>query len=466
MKFKDKKITVFGLSRSGIAVSRLLHNLGASICVTDSKPANKLQNEIVALNDLDIDFILGGHQPKCIKNKDLLVVSPGVPLDNPILIQAKREGIPIQGELEVAASVCRTPIVAITGTKGKSTTAVLTAELLKKGNFGTVCLAGNIGKPLSNEVQHLRANDIAVLEVSSFQLETIVNFCPFVSVILNLARDHLDRHQTMEIYQEIKGKIFQNQTDDHWIILNSEDPKVSRFSNNTNAKPIHFSDSTEPKTGTFLRNNEICISWHNELIQVCNISEISLKGKHNIRNILAAIAVAQIFEISPRNIRSTVINFTSHKHPVLSHAFEFVKEVNGIKFINDSKATNVIAVRAALESIDSPIILIMGGYDKGNNYEPLIELIQSKVKKVILLGASTQIIRNALPIDIVTLNTANMTVAVHLAYEHSEPGDTVLLSPANASFDMFENYQERGHAFREIVTKLEFKVHSKQSTVQ
>ena len=431
MKFKGKQITVFGLSRSCISVSRLLHDLGADLCVTDPKPADQLETEIVALSDLDIDFLLGGHKPQCIKNKDMLVVSPGVPLDIPILIQAKHEGIPIQGELEVAASVC---------------------------------VAGNIGNPLSNGVQHLGVNDVVVVEVSSFQLETTVDFCPLVSVVLNLARDHLDRHQTMQVYQEIKENICQNQTDDHWIVLNAGDPKVSSFSNNTRAKPIHFSDSAEPRIGTFLRNGEIWINWHDQSIRVCNIREIGLKGKHNIRNMLAAIAVAQIFEISPGDIRTTVINFSPEKHPVLSHAFEFVGEVNGVRFINDSKATNVIAVCAALESIDSPIILIMGGYDKGNNYEPLIELIQSKVKKVILLGGSSQIIRNALPEDIVTLNTANMTAAVHFAYEHSELGDVVLLSPANASFDMFRDYQERGQAFREVATKLESKAHSKQPT--
>ena len=462
MKFEGKQITVFGLSRSGIAVSRLLHDLGANLCVTDPKSADQLKTEIDALSDLDIDFLLGGHKPQCIKNKDMLVVSPGVPLDIPILVQAKHEGIPIRGELEVAASVCRTPIVAITGTKGKSTTTILTGELLKRGAFGTVCVAGNIGNPLSNDVQRLVTNDIVVAEVSSFQLETTINFCPLVSVVLNIARDHLDRHQTMQSYQEIKQNICQNQTDDHWIILNAGDSKVLSFANNTRAKPVYFSDSTEPKIGSFLRNDEIWINWQDQLTRVCHISEIRLKGRHNIRNMLAAIAVAQIFEISPSDIRSTVINFVPQNYPVLAHAFEFVGEVNGIRFINDSKATNVIAVRAALESIEAPIILIMGGYDKGNNYEPLIGLIQSKVKKVILLGGRTQIIRNALSEDIVTLNTTDMSAAVHLAYEHSELGDVVLLSPANASFDMFEDYQERGQTFQKVVTQLESKVHSKQ----
>jgi len=462
MKFEGKQITVFGLSRSGIAVSRLLHDLGANLCVTDPKSADQLKTEIDALSDLDIDFLLGGHKPQCIKNKDMLVVSPGVPLDIPILVQAKHEGIPIRGELEVAASVCRTPIVAITGTKGKSTTTILTGELLKRGAFGTVCVAGNIGNPLSNDVQRLVTNDIVVAEVSSFQLETTINFCPLVSVVLNIARDHLDRHQTMQSYQEIKQNICQNQTDDHWIILNAGDSKVLSFANNTRAKPVYFSDSTEPKIGSFLRNDEIWINWQDQSTRVCHISEIRLKGRHNIQNMLAAIAVAQIFEISPSDIRSTVINFVPQNYPVLAHAFEFVGEVNGIRFINDSKATNVIAVRAALESIEAPIILIMGGYDKGNNYEPLIGLIQSKVKKVILLGGRTQIIRNALSEDIVTLNTTDMSAAVHLAYEHSELGDVVLLSPANASFDMFEDYQERGQTFRKVVTQLESKVHSKQ----
>ena len=455
MTFADKQIAVFGLHRSGVAVAKLLDDLGAKVLVTDPKSSDELQADIDALKNREIDFILGGHDRRCIEKADLVVLSPGVPLDIPILQEARSMGIPIIGELEVAASVCAAPMVAITGTKGKSTTTILTVELLKRGNFRRVCAAGNIGVPLSSEVQHLTAEDLVVIEASSFQLETTTRFRPVVSVVLNLSRDHLDRHGTMAAYRAAKLKICANQTSTDWIVLNALDENVIAFADETQAKAVYFTDAAVIEMGAYVEDSQIFAKWEGESHWICNVGDSPLPGRHNLQNVLAAIAVGQIFGISPNMMRPAICGFFPAEHPALEHAFEPVKTINGIRFINDSKATNVAAVKAALESLSDPILLIMGGYDKGNNYQPLIECVQSKVKGLILLGSHTGIIRNALAAHVVTRDAATIGDAVELAYSHAVPGDVVLLSPANASFDMFTDYKERGQAFREAVNHLE-----------
>lgn len=455
MTFADKQISIFGLHRSGVAVAKLLDDLGAKVLVTDPKSSDELQADIDVLQDRDIDFILGGHDQHCIEKADLIVLSPGVPLDIPILREARSAGIPITGELEVAASLCTAPMVAITGTKGKSTTTILTAELLKHGNFRRVCAAGNIGVPLSSEVQGLAAEDLVVIEASSFQLETTTDFRPVVSVVLNLSRDHLDRHKTMAAYRAAKLKICANQTATDWIVLNALDEDVKGFADETQAKAVYFTDTATVEQGTYVKDNQIFAKWEGESHWICDVEDSPLPGRHNIQNVLAATAVGQIFGISPNMMRSAICNFTPAEHPPLEHAFEPVKTINGIRFINDSKATNVAAVKAAIESLSDPIMLIMGGYDKGNSYQPLVECVQSKVKGLILLGSHTGIIRNALAAHVVTWDVGTMIDAVELAYSHAVPGDVVLLSPANASFDMFTDYKARGQAFREAVNHLE-----------
>ena len=455
MTFTDRQISVFGLHRSGVAVAKLLDDLGAKVLVTDPKSSDELQADIDALQDRDIDFILGGHDQRCIEKADLIVLSPGVPLDIPILQEARSASIPITGELEVAASLCTAPMVAITGTKGKSTTTILTAELLKRGKFRRVCTAGNIGVPLSSEVQNLTVEDLVVIEASSFQLETTTQFRPVVSVVLNLSRDHLDRHKTMAAYRAAKLKICVNQASTDWIVLNALDEDVLSFRNETQAQVVYFTDTTTIEMGTYVKDNQIFVKWDGESHWICDVEDSPLPGRHNIQNVLAATAVGQVFSISPNMMRSAICNFSPAEHPPLEHAFEPVKTINGIRFINDSKATNVAAVKAAIESLSDPILLIMGGYDKGNNYQPLIECVRSKVKGLILLGSHTGIIRNALAAHVVTRDAGTMSDAVELAYSHAVPGDVVLLSPANASFDMFTDYKARGQAFREAVNHLE-----------
>ena len=468
--FKGQKVTVFGIHRSGVAVAKLLDDLGASVQVTDSKPADEIQSEIDELRGRAIDFFLGGHENQCIESVDFVAVSPGVPLNIPVLRTARSLGIPIIGELEIAASICRAPIVAITGTKGKSTTTLLTAEVLKRsGKFRHVCVSGNIGIPLSSNVQRLTVEDIVVLEASSFQLETTTSFRPMLSVVLNLTRDHLDRHRTMEAYRDAKLKVCANQTPTDCIVLNADDPVVMGFANETAARPIYFTENVEnwrmngcDKTGMYDKNlvvmgseTEILTRQNGEYHRICDIADIPMVGRHNVRNVLATTAVTRILDVSYEQIRSAICRFRPKEHNALEHALEPVSTVRGVKIVNDSKATNVDAVRAAIESIPDPLLLIMGGYDKGNDYTPLIDLVKSKVKALILLGKHTGRIRNALEPHVVTWDAMTMEHAVEVAYSHAVPGDVILLSPANASFDMFDDYKARGCAFREAVIRLE-----------
>ncbi len=501
--FSGKPVTVFGLNRSGLAIAKLLLALGANVTVTDSREREALSAEIEQLTQQmpspssqnpPLKFYLGGHPDTCIAAAALIIVSPGVPLDIPILCKARAKRIPILGELEVAASLCPAPIVAITGTKGKSTTTLLTAAILETSRrFTNVCVAGNIGLPLSAEVQNLTSRDIVVLEASSFQLESTVTFHPIVSVVLNISPDHLDRHRTMRAYTRAKQQICANQTAADWIVLNSTDEQVADFAALTTARTVYFqptechthtgSSENVPKQpryatqGTYLQRDETgnlqifgnigTSTEHTENACqkpqfLCHVKDIPLAGAHNIRNTLAAAAVGLIYGVTAEHIR-IALQQLDLAHPAFKHAFERVRTVHGVQFIDDSKATNVDSVKAALESVPSSpssearknVLLIMGGYDKGNDYTPLIRLVREKVKKGVMLGGHTQRIQNALAAFTDILPAKTMTEAVQVAYQHAVPGDVVLLSPANASFDMYTDYKARGNAFKEAVHALQ-----------
>lgn len=478
--FAGKHITVFGANRSGIAVSKLLQELGARILLTDTREANVLSNDIIQLENTSLQFCLGGHNETCIDNAELIVVSPGVPLDIPILLEAASKNIPIVGELEVSSRLCQAPIVAITGTKGKSTTTLLTAALLDSSKiYRNVIPVGNIGIPLASSVSTLKQSDIAVLEASSFQLESTHNFHPNISVVLNIERDHLDRHGTMNSYIAAKMKICQNQTNSDWIILNAADTTVMTFAHKTAARKALFIDKHEDPNKlmrkyntdviaglrTKKRDNYIFIRNGNQEHIICNMNELPLPGSHNVRNVLAAVVVGSILQVSPERIRQGLISF-DRSHDALAHAFEKVSTIDGVDYINDSKATNVIATYAALESIDCTaskkqvekrVILIIGGHDKGNDYSSLFEPIKKKVKRLILLGEHTQNLQHVFTGYIEMSHASTMDQAVDDAYLHASPGDIVLLSPANASFDMYQNYKERGEAYVSKVKSLKAK---------
>ena len=468
MQLQGKQVTVFGINRSGVAAAKLLQTFGATVTVTDTRTADTLSREIAELDNshnsdqtgsLHRKF-LGGHPPECIADADFIVVSPGVPLEIPILCEARARNLPILAELEVAARTCTAPIVAITGTKGKSTTTLLTAAILKATDrFRNVCVAGNIGVPLAAEVQNLTDKDIVVIEASSFQLESTVRFHPKVSVVLNLSRDHLDRHKTMAAYRAAKQKITDNQTPADWMILNGSDPTLKDFAASTAAQIVYFTDSGAPEDSTFSSvfrdGTKLFALSDGTRKKVCNVVDIPLRGAHNVQNVLAAIAVGLIFGATESQIQQALQTF-DRSHPALSHAFEPVRTLTGIEFIDDSKATNVAAVKAALESIeDSKIILIMGGYDKGNDYTPLRQLVKDRVKTAVMLGEYTQQIEKTLvdTTDIVKAKT--MAEAVRLAYKNAVPGNIVLLSPANASFDMYTDYKARGADFKAAVNALQ-----------
>ena len=468
MQLQGKRVTVFGLNRSGVAAAKLLRSYGAAVTVTDTRAAEALSTEIAALNEFSksdktcnlYQKFFGGHPAECITDADFIVVSPGVPLNIPILRDARARDLPILAELEVAASVCPAPIVAITGTKGKSTTTLLTAAILKAGSkFPKVCVAGNIGVPLAAEVQKLTSEDVVVVEASSFQLESTVTFHPTVSVVLNLSRDHLDRHRTMSAYRAAKQKISDNQTSADWIILNGSDASVKDFGTSAAAKKVYFTDKGAPEdssfSGVFREGSGLFAQWNDTCKRMCDIADIPLRGAHNIQNTLAAIAVGLIFGVTETQIQEALQQF-DRSHPALLHAFEPVRTLTGVEFIDDSKATNVAAVKAALESIkDSQIVLIMGGYDKGNDYTPLCEIVQARVKAAVMLGEHTQQIEKTLADTTDIVKAKTMARAVQVAYKLASPGDVVLLSPANASFDMYTDYKARGTDFKVAVDALQ-----------
>ncbi len=468
MQLQGKRVTVFGLNRSGIAVAKLLRSYGATVTVTDTRSAEALSTEIAALNEFPKSDdtcnlyrkFFDGHPAECIADADFIVVSPGVPLNIPILCEARARDLPILGELEVAARVCPAPIVAITGTKGKSTTTLLTAAILKAGNKSlNICVAGNIGVPLAAEVQKLTSEDVVVVEASSFQLESTVTFHPTVSVVLNLSRDHLDRHKTMSAYRAAKQKISDNQTSADWIILNGSDASVKDFGVSTAAKKIYFTDKGPPEgssfSGVFREGSGLFAQWNGTRKRICDIADIPLPGAHNLQNTLAAVAVGLIFRVTATQIQVALQQF-DRSHPALSHAFEPVKTLTGVEFIDDSKATNVAAVQAALESVkDSQIVLIMGGYDKGNDYTPLREIVRTRVKAAVMLGEYTDQIEKAFADTTKIIKAKTMAQAVQIAYQLAVPGDVVLLSPANASFDMYTDYKARGTNFKAAVEALQ-----------
>ena len=464
MRLQGKHVTVFGLNRSGVAAAKLLHTRGAVVTLTDTRTSEVLSAEIAALNAFSepgtIQKYLGGHPIGCIVDADFIVVSPGVPLNIPVLCEARARKIPILAELEIAARVCPAPIVAITGTKGKSTTTLLTAAMLKESDrFTKVCVAGNIGVPLAAEVENLTDRDIVVVEASSFQLESTVAFHPVVSVVLNFSRDHLDRHGTMCAYRAAKQKISENQTSDDWMVLNGSDASVKGFAASAAARVVYFTDEVVSEhalfSGTFKNGLGLFAQDDGVREKICDVGDIPLPGAHNLQNILAAAAVARIFGIRGTQIQAALQNF-DRSHPALAHAFEPVGTLNNIEFVNDSKATNVAAVKAALESIQGRrVILIMGGYDKGNDYAPLSEIVQNRVKAAVMLGEYTQQIEKTLANTTDIVKAKTMAEAVRIAYRHATAGDVVLLSPANASFDMYTDYKARGTAFKEAVQALQ-----------
>ncbi len=449
MDFKNKYVLILGLARSGSAAAIKLSNLGAHVTISDIKPRETFENAD-ALESKGIKLVFEGHPLTLLDNCDLLVLSPGIPSDIKIVTEAKKRNIPVISELELGYWFAASPIIAITGTNGKTTTTTLIGEILK--NDGKrVAVAGNIGTPLVSEVEKTLENDYLVVEVSSFQLENILYFKPKISIILNITEDHLNRHKTFENYVNIKARIFENQTEEDYTILNYDDAVVRELARYAKSDVWFFSRKDVVRQGACIENDMIVIKNKGKTYPIAKVNEIGIKGSHNLENALAAACSTYLANTKVSSIAKTLKSFRG-----IEHRLEFVTEINGIKFINDSKATNPDAAQKAIEAVDGPIILIAGGYDKKSDYTDFVKSFDGKVKKLILIGETADAIENAaIKQGFLNVEKVNsLKEAVMCGYRAASCEDTVLLSPACASWDMFANFEERGRLFKEAVNSL------------
>ena len=451
MDLRNKKILLVGLAKTGISTIKHLDRLGAKIIVNDIKEESKLKEILKELKSIDnVEYILGYH-PENVDDIDMAVVSPGVPLDLPFILKLKEEKIEIIGEVELAYRLSKNPkFIGITGTNGKTTTTSLVGEIFKTANKDTY-FVGNIGNPVIDTVDKADKNSVLVTELSSFQLESIVKFKPHVSAILNITQDHLNRHHTMENYIIAKSKVFMNQDKDDYTVLNYDDLEVRNLANKCNSKVIYFSRKEKIEGGIYLDENNNIIIDIDEKIEFLNKDELSLPGGHNLENCMAAIAICYVSDIDLDVLKKVLTTFNA-----VEHRLEFVRNLNNIMFVNDSKGTNPDSTIKAVQSYKNPIILIAGGMDKGSSFDELLEIAKENVRTLVLLGET------ASKIEISAKNKGfndihrvkDMKEAVKTSYELAQSGDVVLLSPACASWDMYKSFEVRGKDFKDNVNNL------------
>ncbi len=448
MDVKSKRVLVVGLGKSGVASALFLHDRGAHVTVSDAKTEEQLHNAIPTLLDRGIAVESGGHGERTFRQQDLIVVSPGVPSNVPQLEQARALGIPVIGEVELASRFLQGHIVAITGSNGKTTTTTLAGEVISWGGWESL-VGGNIGTPVISLVGEATSDTYLVLEISSFQLETIRGFHAEMAVVLNVTPDHLDRHGTMEAYVAAKKRIFENQTSSDFAVLNADDAVCVSMAQGIRSQVRWFSRLKEVGNGAFVREGRIFYRVEGDEQEIMPVAEIPLKGTHNLENVLAAVCVGMLIPCEPRRIRSAVKEFKA-----VEHRLEYVASIHGVEFYNDSKATNVDATIKALESFPANIHLILGGKDKGSDYSVLNSLLRERVRRVYTIGAAAEKIESQIAGAAEIVRAGAIEVAVKRAAEAARPGDIVLLAPACASFDQFENFEQRGRVFKELVQAL------------
>lgn len=448
MKVTNKKVLVFGSGLSGTGAVGLLTEHGADVVLYDGN--EKLDKaELAGRVGIDVQIILGPFPEELLQTLDIVVLSPGVPTDLPVVRQMFERGIEVIGEVELAYAFGKGDVLAITGTNGKTTTTSLLGEIMKNDKE-EVYVVGNIGNPYTVAAGEMSDNAVAVAEMSSFQLESIVSFRPAVSALLNISPDHLNRHHTMEAYIEAKKNIARNQTEDDWCILNYEDEVTREFGKNVRAQVLYFSSQRKLERGIYLDDGMI-VYKNPEEIRICHVEELQLLGTHNYENVMAAVAMAAVYGVPMDRIRESVKAFKG-----VEHRIEFVTEKDGVAYYNDSKGTNPDAAIKGIQAMNRPTILIGGGYDKDSSYTEWIESFDGKVRRLILLGATKEKIAE----DAESCGFHDYTFAdtfeeaVLMSAEIAGPGEAVLLSPACASWDMFPNYETRGDKFKEIVNSL------------
>ena len=444
---RGKRVLVVGLARTGVATALFCAARGALVTATDTLSSAELADSAAKLTPAGVSLELGGHRRESFLAADLIIPSPGVSFDQPDLLAARKKGIAVWSEIELAWRFLRGRLVAITGSNGKTTTTALTGHILQSAGL-PVLVGGNIGTPLISLVEDSSDASIAVVELSSFQLEAIVAFRPDLSVFLNLTPDHIDRHGSMESYAAAKARIFENQKREDAAVMNADDPLSARYAP-SRPRVYWFSRKKEVPRGTFVRGDEIVFCDGDAEARLASRAEISLRGQHNLENVLAAATAACLVGAAPAAIAEAVRSF-----PGVEHRLQFVAQIAGVQFFNDSKATNVDATEKALEAFPGNLLVILGGKDKGSDYRPLRPLLERGARRAYLIGAAAEKIAAQIEGAVPFEQSGTLDRAVHAAFRAARPGDIVLLAPACASFDQFQNYEHRGRVFVELVREL------------
>jgi UDP-N-acetylmuramoylalanine--D-glutamate ligase len=447
MELKGKKVLVVGLGKSGLAAALFLRHRGAQVTVSDVRSAEALAKDIPALLEEGIMVEAGGHGLLTFRRQDLIVVSPGVPLNTPELAQVRSFGLPVIGELELAARFIKGRTLAITGSNGKTTTTALLGEILKEAGIPTL-VGGNIGVPVVSLIDQSTDATWSVLEVSSFQLESTDQFHPSIAVILNITPDHLDRHGSFENYARAKERIFAAQDEHDFVVLNADNERAAEAATRSAAKVYWFSVEHSVPRGAWLQQGYLVYRAAKDapIENVMLLSGIPLKGTHNVENVLAAVCAARLAGAPPDAVCRAIERFQA-----VEHRLEFVATVNGVDFYNDSKATNVDATAKAIAAFESGIHLILGGKDKGSDYLQLAALLRSRVRAVYTIGSAAAKIESQLRGVVSIHSCQTLDNAVSAAASAARPGEVVLLAPACSSYDQFEDYEHRGRAFKELV---------------
>lgn len=453
MELKNKRVLVVGAGISGFAAAKEAKHFGAHVILYDAKEEQEIKYDLTELINRGIELKLGRQQDDILVNVDYLIVSPGVPIGIPLIEQARAGGIEILGEIEFAYRLSEAPIYAITGTNGKTTTTALTGDLVKR-LYKVVGIGGNIGCPLCSEAVRVGSDGCIVAEISSYQLESAAEFRPQIAAILNLTPDHLARHGSMDVYREMKERIFARQTRHDFLVLNYDDEVVREMAARTDSMVMFFSRKEILPEGAFVQDGWITVVWKGQTYRVCAVEHIKIKGSHNIENALAAVAIAFLAGVAISDMAEVLAEF-----PGVEHRIEPVTTIDHVAYYNDSKATNPESAIKALEAFSARIILIAGGHDKHTDLTPFMALVREKVEHLILIGDAAARFKDAAVnggMESMKIHEMgySMEDAVHLAHRLAKPSQVVLLSPACASFDMFEGFEERGKVFKDLVYRL------------